>query len=63
MSNRGPQPVTGHPHGELLAYALAIVVWAALGVVFKPALSMVLSPFWMVLCISVIPRLLRRSGS
>jgi hypothetical protein len=48
---------------ELLLYGAAILSWAALGVWWKPALSMVLAPVWMVLLVAVLPaRLSRRRG-
>lgn len=40
---------------ELLLYGAAILAWAALGIWWKPALSMVLAPAWMVLLVAVLP--------
>lgn len=41
-------------------YVVALGAWAALGVLFLPLLSMILTPVWMVLVVSVLPRALRR---
>lgn len=43
------------------AYVVAIGAWAALGVFYLPILSMVLTPLWMVLVVSVVPRRVRRA--
>jgi hypothetical protein len=45
---------------EAATYALAVLVWAALGIWYKPILSMVLAPVWMVLFVSIIPARLGR---
>jgi hypothetical protein len=46
---------------ELLLHGAAILSWAALGIWWKPALSMVLAPVWMVVLVAVLPaRLARR---
>ena len=50
----------GHARGEAAAYVLAVVAWAALGLVYKPILSMIVSPLWMVLMVVVLPRALGR---
>jgi hypothetical protein len=47
-------------HGEIARYAVAVLGWAALGIWYKPILSMVLAPFWMVLVAVVLPGRLRR---
>lgn len=42
-------------------YVVAIGVWAAVGLVYLPILSMILTPVWMVLWVSVVPRLVARA--
>jgi hypothetical protein len=42
------------------AYAVALAVWAAVGLVYLPILSMILTPVWMVLWVSVVPRAVQR---
>ncbi len=41
-------------------YAVAALVWAGLGLIYLPILSMILTPVWMVLWVSVVPRLVTR---
>lgn len=41
-------------------YIVACVVWILVGVFYLPILSMVLTPLWMVLFVSVLPRVLPR---
>jgi hypothetical protein len=41
---------------EIVKYVVAVLGWAALGIWYKPILSMVVSPVWMVLVVSIVPR-------
>lgn len=41
-------------------YAVALGVWAGLGLFYLPILSMILTPVWMVLWVSVVPRAVDR---
>lgn len=40
-------------------YAVALLVWAGVGLYCLPILSMVLAPVWMVLWVSVVPRVVQ----
>ncbi|MGQ0625125.1 MAG: hypothetical protein ACT4PP_10830 [Sporichthyaceae bacterium] len=62
LSESGPQrawepsPWSDRP----AAYVVALVLWAALGMVYLPILSMILAPVWMVFFVSVLPRWIAR---
>lgn len=43
------------------AYAVALGSWAVVGLFYLPILSMILTPVWMVLWVSVVPRLVQRA--
>ena len=45
---------------EIAVYALAILGWAALGIWYKPILSMVLAPFVTPFLVAYLPRQLAR---
>jgi hypothetical protein len=42
------------------AYLLALAVWSVLGMYYVPVLSMILTPLWMVLWVSLVPRWVTR---
>jgi hypothetical protein len=45
---------------EMAVYALAILAWAALGIWYKPILSMFLAPFVMPFLVAYLPHRLSR---